>query len=160
MVIASAPWRGHDPATLIIVLFTGAAALASLTIYLCSRLARRARQSYTPVRAGRDVALAAVAAGIALYLWGLLHILFVEGQEQAEECERQRPEGVPALVGRRGDFLPLRLVCEASNSHDYSVLIPEYINPIVAVLMLLALLSAVASGVLHHRRRTTPRKKG
>ncbi|WNF27450.1 hypothetical protein RI138_11720 [Streptomyces sp. C11-1] len=143
-----------------VVFFVGITTLVSITAYLCSRLARRTRPRYTSVRAGRDVALAAIAAGIALYLWGLLHVLFLEDQEQAQECERQRPEGVPSLVGRRGDFLPLRLVCEASNGRDYSVLIPEYINPTIAVLTLLALLSAVASVVLHPMQRTASRKKG
>lgn len=160
MVLASDPWRGHDPGALLTTVFVGVVALASLTVYLCSRFAQRARRSYTPDRAGRDVALASVAAGIAVYLWGLLHILFIEDQEQAETCERQRPDGVPALVGRRGDFIPLRLVCVASNGRDYSVLIPEYVNPVLAALVLLALLSAVASGVLYYMRRTTPRKKG
>lgn len=103
------------------------------------------------------MALAAGAAGTAVYLWGILHILFLEDQEPAEECERQRPEGVPRLVGRRGDFLPLRLVCEASNGHDYTILIPPYVNPTLAVLMVPALVGALAAGVLHHRRHTAPR---
>ncbi|GAA2538491.1 MULTISPECIES: hypothetical protein [Streptomyces] len=158
--MASDPWQGHDVAGLITVLFAGAPTLIGLTVYLCSRLTRQARRRNTPFRTWRDVSLAAVAAGIALYLWGLLHILFLEDQEQAEECERQRPEGTPALVGRRGDFIPLRLVCETSDGRDYSVVIPGYINPSLTVLLLLALLSAVASGLLHHKQRTSTRKKG
>ncbi|MCC3650907.1 hypothetical protein LIX60_05325 [Streptomyces sp. S07_1.15] len=98
--------------------------------------------------------------GIALYLWGCLHLLFLEDQEQAEECERRRPEGAPTLVGHRGDFIPLRLICESSNGRDYSVIIPDYVNPSIAVLMLLALLSAAASGIFRRRRRTSQRAKG
>ncbi|MFH8450927.1 hypothetical protein ACH4CD_16970 [Streptomyces fungicidicus] len=144
---------------LLTLLLTGAPALIGLVAYLCSRPAPRARRRSTPARAWRDVSLAAVAAGLALYLWGLLHILFLDDREQARECERQRPAGTPALVGRRGDFLPLRLVCEGSDGHDYSVVVPGYINPSLTVLLSLALIAAVASGLLHRKRRTPTRKE-
>ncbi|MCC5036304.1 hypothetical protein DMH02_024735 [Streptomyces sp. WAC 00631] len=160
MITASDPWQGHDSTVLFPLLIGGAATLVAITVYLCSRLTRQARLRFTPSRTFRDVSLAAVAAGIALYLWGCLHVLFLEDQEQAEECERRRPEGVPALVGRRGDFIPLRLVCESSNGRDYSVIIPDYVNPSIAVLMVLALLSAAASGIFRRKRLTTQRRKG
>ncbi|MFF8031690.1 hypothetical protein [Streptomyces sp. NPDC016626] len=158
--MASNPWQVHDTTVLFTLLLTGASALIGLTAYLCSRLTRQARRRNTPVRMWRDVSLAAVAAGLALYLWGLLHILFLDDQEQAQECERQRPEETPALVGLRGDFIPLRLVCEASDGHDYSVVVPGHINPSLTVLLLLALVSAVASGLLHQKQRTPTRKEG
>ncbi|MZE80106.1 hypothetical protein [Streptomyces xinghaiensis] len=163
MTTASDPWQGHDFAVLFTVLIAGMGALAGLTVYLFSRFTRQARLRSTPSRTWRDVSLAAVTAGIALYLWGCLHLLFLEDQEQAEECEHRRPDGIPALVGLRGDFVPLRLVCEASNGRDYAVVIPDYVNPSIAVLMLLALLSATASVVLQRKQRTTTattRKKG
>lgn len=52
-----------------------------------------------------------------------------------------------------GDFVPLRLVCETPNGHDYHVLIPDYINPALAGLLLLALGGAAASGLLNRARR-------
>ncbi|MEU7044338.1 hypothetical protein AB0A77_25215 [Streptomyces varsoviensis] len=97
------------------------------------------------------------AAALALYLWGCFHLLFLEDQELAEECERQRPEGTPTLIGRRGDFIPLRLVCEASNGHDYSIVIPKYINPSIALLLLLALACALTAAALYRKQRTTTR---
>ncbi|MFI2077509.1 hypothetical protein [Streptomyces triculaminicus] len=51
-------------------------------------------------------------------------------------------------------------MCETSNGHDYSIAIPGYINPTVALLLLLALTSALISVVLHSKQRTTTRKKG
>ncbi|MEV4427408.1 hypothetical protein ACN9M0_20025 [Streptomyces sp. R-07] len=155
--VPSDPWAGHDFGVLLTVLFCGAAALAGLTAYLGSRLAPRARRRYTPARVVRDASLAAVAAGIALYLWGCLHVLFLEDQEQAAQCELHRPPGLPALVGRRGDFIPLRLVCEASDGRDYTVVIPDFINPTLAVLLLLALLGAVTATLLHRAQRTSAR---
>ncbi|MFI2372815.1 hypothetical protein [Streptomyces sp. NPDC018833] len=158
--MASDPWQGHNFAALFAILIAGAATVLGLSVYLCSRLTRQARRGYTPFAVWRDVTLATAAVALAHYLWGCLHVLFLEDQEQAEECERQRPEGTPTLVGRRGDFIPLRLVCEASDGRDYSVIIPDYINPTVAVLLLLALACAVTSALLHHKQRTTTRQKG
>ncbi|WP_149825526.1 hypothetical protein [Streptomyces tailanensis] len=160
MITTSDPWQEHSPGVLLILLLTGAATLLGLTVYLCSQFARHARRRYTPFAVWRDMSLAAVAVALALYLWGCLHLLFLEDEKQGEPCERQRPEGISKLVGRRADFIPLRLVCEASNGRDYSVVIPDYINPSVAVLLLLGLVCAVVSAVLHHKQRTTTRKKG
>ncbi|MFF2996470.1 hypothetical protein ACFVTC_18130 [Streptomyces sp. NPDC057950] len=97
--------------------------------------------------------MATVTVALAFYIWGCLHVLFLEDQEQGEACEQARPEGTPTLIGRRGDFIPLRLVCEASNGHDYSVVIPHYINPTVAVLLLLALACALGSVLLRYKQR-------
>ncbi|MFI2350397.1 hypothetical protein ACH492_25790 [Streptomyces sp. NPDC019443] len=160
MITASDPWQGHNFAALFPILIAGAVTVLSLTVYLCTRFTRQARRRYTPFAVWRDVSLATTAVALALYLWGCLHVLFLEDQEQAEECERQRPEGTPTLVGRRGDFIPLRLVCEASDGRDYSVIIPDYINPTVAVLLLLTLACALTSALLHQGQLTTTRKKG
>lgn len=160
MITASGPWQGHDFAALFSILIAGAATVLGLAVYLCSRFSRAARRPRAPFAVWRDVSLATAGVALALYLWGCLHVLFLEDQEQAEECERQRPEGTPTLVGLRGDFIPLRLVCEASDGRDYSIVIPDYINPTVAVLLLLALACALTSALLHQKQRTTTRKKG
>ncbi|MFD4319231.1 hypothetical protein [Streptomyces sp. NPDC058548] len=153
---ASDPWQGHDPGMLLIALFVGAATFMALAAYLGSRLAPETRRRYTPPRVLRDMSLCAIAAAIALYLWGLLHISLVEVQEQSEMCELRRPEGVPSLVGLRGDFFPLRVVCEGANGQDYTVLVPGYIAPSHAALLTLAALCAAASAVLHRRAAGAP----
>ncbi|GHA90113.1 MULTISPECIES: hypothetical protein [Streptomyces] len=160
LITASDPWQGHDVGVLLVVLLTGAPALLGLTAYLCSRLSPRARRRYTPPARWRDLSLAAAAAALALYLWGCLHVLFLEDQEQAMECERNRPGGTPRLVGRRGDFVPLRLVCETSDGSDFSVVIPGCINPALAVLLLLTLGCGLVSVLLHRKRRTAAGEPG
>ncbi|MEU5431519.1 hypothetical protein AB0H73_38775 [Streptomyces olivoreticuli] len=160
MITASNPWQGHDFAAMLAVLAAGAATLLSLAGYLCSRLTREARREYTTFRLCRDLSLLTAAAALAVYLWGCLHSLFLADQELAHRCEQQKPAGTPALVGLRGDFIPLRVVCETSNGHDYSIAIPGYINPTVALLLLLALTCALTSAILHYKQRTTTRKKG
>ncbi|CAM5691966.1 hypothetical protein STENM223S_06158 [Streptomyces tendae] len=159
MITAADPWQGHDDTVLFTALLTATPTLIALLAYLCSRFTARARRHRTAAGVTRDVSLTAVAAGLAVYLWGLLDLLFLGDQEQAQECERQRPEGA-VLVGRRGDFVPLRLVCEVSDGRDYSVVVPGYINPTLTVLLVLALLGAAVSAVLHHQQRTPTQKKG
>ncbi|NED11884.1 hypothetical protein [Streptomyces sp. SID9124] len=160
MATASDPWRGHDFAILLPVIIAGTLAALGVLAFLGSRLTARARARRTAPAVWRDASLAAAGLALALYVWGCLHVLFLEDQEQAEQCELHRPEGTPRLVGRRGDFIPLRLVCEASNGHDYSVVIPHYINPSIAVLLLLALACGTVSALLHLGRRRATRKRG
>ncbi|THA73271.1 hypothetical protein E6R60_25325 [Streptomyces sp. A0642] len=160
MAMASDPWQGHDFAILLPVLVAGALTGLGILAFLCSRLTARARGRRTTQAVWRDASLTATGLALGLYLWGCLHVLFLEDQEQAEQCELHRPEGTPALVGRRGDFIPLRLVCEASDGHDYSVVIPHYVNPSIAVLLLLALACGTVSVLLHLGRRRTTRKRG
>ncbi|MEV6673943.1 hypothetical protein [Streptomyces sp. NPDC051162] len=160
MITASNPWQGHNFAVLIAILSAGGATLLSLIGYLCSRLTRQVRQEYTPFCLWRDLSLLAAAAALAVYVWGCLHFLFLTVHELAQRCERQRPSGASTLIGLRGDFIPLRAVCEVSNGHDYSIVIPSYINPTVALFLLLALICTLASVVLHHKQHTTTRRKG
>ncbi|MET7552352.1 MULTISPECIES: hypothetical protein [unclassified Streptomyces] len=160
MTTASDPWQGHNFAILSTVLVAGALTGLGIVAFLCSRLTRQARDRRTPSAVWRDASLAATATALALYLWGCLHVLFLEDQEQAEQCELHRPEGTPTLIGRRGDFIPLRLVCEASDGRDYSVVIPDYINPSIAVLLLLTLACIFVSVFLHLKQRTATRKRG
>ncbi|MFD3608484.1 hypothetical protein [Streptomyces atroolivaceus] len=158
--MASDPWQGHDFAVLFTVLIAGAPTALGLTAFLFSRFTRRARRRRTAPAVWRDLGLTTAVLGLSLYMWGCLHVLFLDQQDQAMECEQHRPEGTPTLVGRRGDFVPLRLVCEASDGRDYTVVIPDYINPSIAVLLLLALVCAAVSTLLHLKQRTTAREKG
>lgn len=151
---AGSPWQGHDFAVLFAVLIAGATTVLGLVLYLFSRFTRQARRRRTSQAVWRDISVVMAALGIALYLWGCLHVLFLEDQEQAEACERGRPEGVTALIGRRGDFVPLRLVCEAVDGRAYSVVIPGFVNPVLAVLLSAEFACALVAVVLHRRRRT------
>ncbi|MFE7748604.1 hypothetical protein [Streptomyces sp. NPDC057428] len=160
MITASDPWQGHDFSILFTVLIAGTSALLGCTAYLCSRFSRRARHLCTPSRVWRDLSLAAAAATLALYLWGCLHLLFLEDQEEAMECEPNRPEGTPRLVGLRGDFVPLRLVCETLDGRDFAVVVPGYVDPALVALLLLALGCGLVSVLLRRKRRTVERQAG
>ncbi|WP_329041423.1 hypothetical protein OHT61_25520 [Streptomyces sp. NBC_00178] len=161
MFAASDPYQGHSFTALLAILIAGAAALCAIAVHLCSRLARRSRQARTPASTWRDVTLLASAGALALYLWGCLHLLLLDRQERGTRCayvdgELQRP-GAEAATG---DFIPLRLVCRMPDGTSHTAVVPDYINPTIAVLLLLALGAGTVSLLLHRKRQATQRKAG
>ncbi|MER5546113.1 hypothetical protein ABT072_27525 [Streptomyces sp. NPDC002589] len=151
MITASDPWQGHNFPALFAIVLCGAAALLALLVYLCSRLTPRNLRSCTPPAVWRDASLLTAAASLALYLWGCLHVIFMDREEEGQACEVARPPDVRHLVGMRGDFVPLRLVCRAADGRDYSILIPHYVNPTLLVLLLLGLTCGAVSVLLSRR---------
>lgn len=142
-------------------MIAGAAVLLGLTVYLFSRLARRGRTARTPPAAWRDLSLLALGASLALYLWGCLHLVLLDRQERGEECATV--DGVlerPGADATTGEFIPLRLVCRMPDGSSHTAVVPDYINPTIAVLLLLALACGVISVLLHRKRHTTHRKAG
>ncbi|MEU9347239.1 hypothetical protein AB0D74_39165 [Streptomyces sp. NPDC048278] len=148
----SDPYQTPDFTVLVTVLFTGLAALTGLAGYLVSRLTRQHLATRTPPTVWRDLSLTAVAGSLALYLWGCLHLVLLERQEIGNECAK-RAEGV-RVAAFHGDFVPLRLVCRTDADRSYTVVVPGYLNPSLAVLLLLALACAVTAAVLHRKQRT------
>ncbi|MFD4597379.1 hypothetical protein ACFWPQ_05005 [Streptomyces sp. NPDC058464] len=148
----SDPYQAPDFTVLVTVLFTGLAALLGLAGYLASRLTRQNLGSRTPPTVWREMSLTAVTGSLALYLWGCLHLVFLERQEIGNECAK-KAEGV-RVAAFHGDFVPLRLVCRTDADRSYTVVVPGYLNPSLAVLLLLALACAITAAVLHRRQRT------
>jgi hypothetical protein len=151
VITASDPWQGHNFPALFAIALCGAAALLALVVYLCSRLTPGNLRSCTAPAAWRDVSLLTAAASLALYLWGCLHVVFMDREAEGQACEAARPPDVRHLVGMRGDFVPLRLVCRAAEGRDYSILVPHYVNPGILVLLLLGLVCAAVSVLLSRR---------
>ncbi|MEV0012233.1 hypothetical protein AB0M10_00070 [Streptomyces sp. NPDC051840] len=161
MLAASDPYQGHSFVVLTTVLLAGTAVLCAAVAFLCSRLTARGRADGTPATVWRDLALSASTAGLALYLWGCLHLYLLDRQDRGNRCAYvdgvlQRP-GAEATVG---EFVPLRLVCRMPDGTSHTAVVPEYINPSVAVSLALALAAGGVSLMLHHKRQSTPRKAG
>ncbi|MFI8007568.1 hypothetical protein [Streptomyces sp. NPDC086010] len=161
MLAASDPYQGHGFTALLTILIAGAAVLCAMAAHLGSRFMRRARQARTAASTWRDVTLLTTAGALALYLWGCLHLLLLDRQERGTRCayvdgELHRP-GAEATTG---DFVPLRLVCRMPDGTSHTAVVPEYINPTIAVLLLIALAAGTVSLLLHRRRHATQRKAG
>lgn len=151
----SDPYQPHDFTTLFTIVITGLAELIGLATYLGSRLTRQKLRARTPSAAWRDLSLLTVAASLAVYLWGCLHVLFLERQDIGTACAK-KAEGI-RVAAFHGDFLPLRLVCRTDAGHSYTVIIPGYLNPAGAVLLLSALACGITSLLCLLRQRTAIR---
>lgn len=147
---ASDPYQVHNIAALAAIMLAGPAALIGLVIYLCSSLTRLRRHSL--VTAYRDLSLSSLAASLALYLWGCAHVVFRERQEIGNECGKAGGAGARRVEAFHGDFVPLQLVCRTEGGGTHTVLIPDYINPSVAVTVSLALAFGIAAFLLHRRQ--------
>ncbi|MFD3607807.1 hypothetical protein ACFWXA_07010 [Streptomyces atroolivaceus] len=161
MLAASDPYQGHGFTALTVIMLAGTAALCGAVAFLCSRFTRQNRSARTPVAVWRDLALLSSAGGLALYLWGCLHLYLLDRQDRGTRCAYvdgvlQRP-GAEATVG---EFVPLRLVCRMPDGSSHTAVVPEYINPTIAVLLLLALAAGIVSLLLHRKRHATHRKAG
>ncbi|MCD7445280.1 hypothetical protein K4B79_44760 [Streptomyces lincolnensis] len=151
------PYQVHDYAVLSTILIAGAPALLGLLAYLGACLAPRRLRAHRPATALRDTGLLCAAAALAVYLWGCLHVVFLERQEIGNRCAQVA--GGVRVAGFHGDFVPLRLVCRTDDGRDLTVVIPAYVNPSTAVLLLLALACAGAAALLARRARTASRKE-
>ncbi|MFI9171422.1 hypothetical protein [Streptomyces lincolnensis] len=151
------PYQVHDYAVLSTILIAGAPALLAAVAYLGASLAPRRLRAHRPATALRDAGLLCSAAALALYLWGCLHVVFLERQEIGNRCAQV--SGGVRVAGFHGDFVPLRLVCRTDDGRDLTVVVPSYLNPSIAVLLLLALACAGTAVLLQLGRRTASRKE-
>ncbi|MFV0134407.1 hypothetical protein ACLGIH_14385 [Streptomyces sp. HMX87] len=161
MTTASGTGTGHHGLVLVAIIMGGLVAVVALCAYLGSAVTRRRRHASTPVTRWRDLSLLCATAALALYVWGCLRIFLLYGKEGGEDCFTldDLRSGV-RLDEAAGDFVPLRLVCHMSDGRSVSIVVPDYVNPTIAVLLLLSLACGVTSALLHRKRHTTPLKAG
>ncbi|MGW0499508.1 hypothetical protein ACWD0Z_29995 [Streptomyces sp. NPDC003007] len=150
MIAAYDPYRTHDFTALLSILIVGSAALLGVFVYLCSRLTGQRLRAYTLPAVWCDVSLLSATGSLALYMWGCLELVFVERQEVGNACAEEA--GGNRVAAFHGDLIPLRLVCRTDDGQSFTVLVPDYINPSIAALLLIALACAAASVLLHRRQ--------
>ncbi|MEU1815933.1 hypothetical protein ABZ543_12170 [Streptomyces roseifaciens] len=157
IVSASDPFEGHDSGTLLAIMLCGTATLGGLAIYLLSSFTRRRRSSYPPATTCGDVAASFCIGALSLYLWGCAQILLtsLEGEYKFEACEKaggfERAKQVDAYIG---DYIPLRFTCHMPGGEPgFEAVVPGYLNPSMAALLLAALAVGIASAALHMRQR-------
>ncbi|REE64521.1 hypothetical protein BX257_7214 [Streptomyces sp. 3212.3] len=150
-----APPTAHG-LVLVAVMAGGWPAVISLCVYLVAsvpRLRRRAARERW-----RDVAIVFATAALALYVWACSRIYFLYGHEGGVDCftldDLRRGT---KLDGVSGSFTPLQLTCHMSDGHSLDIIVPGYLNPTIAVLLLLGLVCVLRWMLL---RRTVQRKVG
>ncbi|MFH8989323.1 hypothetical protein [Streptomyces sp. NPDC017940] len=164
---ASTTLESHDSGALLAILICGTAALFGLGVYLLSSFTRSRRTAYTPATVCRDVAISFCTGALTLYLWGCAQILLtsLDDQYKFEECEKaggfERAKQVDAYVG---GYIPLRFTCHMpKGAPGFDAVVPGYLNPSMAALLLAALAVGGASVILRTRQRrrsTSPQGEG
>ncbi|WP_330296125.1 hypothetical protein [Streptomyces sp. NBC_00503] len=146
LTVASGSSSGHDPGVLLSVVLLCFVGLAVCGGYLIVSTSRRGGRANTAWGKWRDVALVCACGALAFYLWGCLHLLFLDETRQFTAClEAGGPEKAARVDAFVGDFIPLRLQCHIRGGGSYSAGVPGYVNPIVAVLTLGAVATAACA---------------
>lgn len=116
---------------------------------------------------GGDVRLRALAAllgagAVALYTWGLLHVIgaVMDAEDGGTNsapilpCRTTDPWEQKAMaVDYDVDYVPLRFICETADGGGYTAgSVPGYVNPAVLVLALTAVVCAGAAALESERR--------
>ncbi|GAA1895704.1 hypothetical protein GCM10009716_02220 [Streptomyces sodiiphilus] len=133
----------HSPAVLLGLILAGPVAVAVCAVFLCSSWAQRGGPPKTADARWRDLAVLCGAGSVACYTWGVIQLVFTTGDSAFNACmEVVGRDRMTAVDGYEGQYIPLRLVCSMSDGTSYTAGVPGYVNPVVAVLALAAVMSA------------------
>ncbi|WP_173080578.1 hypothetical protein [Phytohabitans rumicis] len=104
-------------------------------------------------------ALLACSGAVALYVWGMLHVLWAvleaedggTGSSPLRPCREAGEQIVSQVIGYDVDFVPLRFECQLTDGTTYTTsTVPGYVTPATALLGL----TAVVCRIQHANRRT------
>ncbi|WP_224281521.1 hypothetical protein [Streptomyces sp. LS1784] len=147
---ADQPFARHDGVILLLVLLLGALATAVLVLYGI-RVLVRARAAASRAMALVSASALVWATTIGLYTWGLLHLLMADDYTEARACDAAMGK---QLVGYDPSFIPLKFGCVSSDGRTVSVVIPSYVNPVLAVLVVCAVTLTVFAVVRSKEKST------
>lgn len=128
---ADQPFVRHEGAVVLLMLLVGAVATPGLALYGI-RVLVRARAAASRAMALLAASALAWATTIALYTWGLLHLLMADDYTEDRACGAAVGK---QLVGYEPSYIPLKFDCVSSDGRSVAVIIPSYVNPVLAVLV-------------------------
>ncbi|MFE7528948.1 hypothetical protein ACFU7Y_25010 [Kitasatospora sp. NPDC057542] len=134
MMSADQPFARHDGAVGLLLLLVCVVATPWLTWYGLRALAR-ARGAGSRVKALACCSALTWAAAFGLYAFGLLHLMMADDYTEGRACNAAVGK---QLVGYDPSFIPLEFGCVSSDGHTVPVVIPSYVNPVLAVLVVCA----------------------
>lgn len=125
-----------------IILF-GLIVAATLTGYGASSLARRGiRRADLGIRLRAGATLAGGAAAL-MYVWGAVHLVRDETMT-TQACREAVPAARAAdISGVDVSLLPVHLNCHVTGGSSYAAAVPEYVNPVLLGLALVAVVLGV-----------------
>lgn len=153
-VQASDAVGGFNSIAVLFILLIGVLVVICLIGYLGSSLARREETALGGRLWLRAGAVLSTCAAICVYLWGALHVAFMEDVNMRQACVKAGGKAKASQVdGYEASYIPLRFVCRVAEGGSYSAAVPAWINPALGVLVPLALITGVASGVTRDDQR-------
>ncbi|MFF2526009.1 hypothetical protein [Streptomyces liangshanensis] len=158
-VQASDAASGFNSIAVLFILLLGLLLVICLIGYLGSALTHRKESSLGHRLWLRAGAVLSTCAAICVYLWGALHVAFMEDLNMRQACVAAGGETKASQVdGYEASYLPLRFVCHIGGGGSYSAAVPSWINPALGILLPLALITGVTSAVTREdlRRSAAP----
>ncbi|OKJ16697.1 hypothetical protein [Kitasatospora sp. CB01950] len=146
---ADQPFVRHEGTVVLLMLLFGFLTTPVLILYGVRGLLR-ARQAVSRAAILVAGSVLAWAMTIGLYTWGLLHLFIADDYTEARACDAALGK---SLVGYDPSFVPLRFDCIGSDGHTASVVVPSYINPVLAVLVVCAV-TLTAFAIVRTKERT------
>ncbi|MEV7120291.1 hypothetical protein [Kitasatospora griseola] len=147
---ADQPFARHDGTVILLMLLIGLLATPGLLFYSVRGLLR-ARAAVSRAAALVAASALAWAMTIGLYVWGLLYLFMADDYSEARACDAALDGRV---VGYSPSFVPLRFGCLGPDGRTASVVVPSYVNPVLAVLVVCAVTLTVFA-IVRSKERTT-----
>ncbi|WP_327674556.1 hypothetical protein [Kitasatospora sp. NBC_00458] len=133
------PFASHEGVVLLLLMAVGFVAVPWLLVRAVRALLR-ARTGWTAAKASAPAAALAWAATAATYTWGLLHLFAADDYDQSTACNAAVGR---RLVGYEPSWIPLEFGCRTADGGVVPVIVPSYVNPVLAVLAVCAVLLTV-----------------
>ncbi|MBW1599202.1 hypothetical protein [Streptomyces sp. JJ38] len=144
VVATDTSFVGHDPINVLLLAFGGLIATAVVGVYSLVRATDNGFGGCRGTTAGlRTAGSAALGGAIAVYTWGLLHLVVLDATAQAKACRDAL--GGAELLAYEPSYLPLAFGCVAADGGTHDVIVPGYVSPVAGLLGGGALLLAALS---------------
>ncbi|MGW7658448.1 hypothetical protein ACWGMA_24125 [Streptomyces asiaticus] len=154
--LASDSPDGLNSILLLFICLIGVIVIFTLIGLLGSGMAKRRGRRKTRAEWFGGIALLSVCATIALYIWGALHLMFMESDTMREACAKARSPEKAAQVDRySASYLPLRFTCRIDEGGSYGAAVPGYVNPAMGIAFVLAIATGAVSVVARDQNRPT-----
>ncbi|WP_445519097.1 hypothetical protein [Streptomyces sp. NEAU-174] len=160
--LASDAPDGLNSILLLFICLIGVITFCTLIALLGSGMAKRRGRRKTRAEWLGGIALLSVCVTIALYIWGALHLMFMESDTMRDACAKAHsPEKAAQVDGYSASYLPLRFTCRIDKGGSYDAAVPGYINPAMGIAFVLAIATgAVSVATRDQKRSTSPPSRG
>ncbi|MGW5448757.1 hypothetical protein [Streptomyces asiaticus] len=154
--LASDSPDGLNSILLLFICLIGVIVIFTLIGLLGSGVAKRTGRRKTRAEWLGGIALLSVCVTIALYIWGALHVMFMESDNMRDECAKAGGTAKAAQVDRySASYLPLRFTCHIDEGGSYDAAVPGYVNPAMGITFVLAIATGAVSVVTRDQNRST-----